>query len=162
MSNMATAWIQQEHGQSLVELALIVPILLFILLGVADLGRAFYYTTAIASAAREAAAYAASPAYAALATPQKQSGLNTKACAATGLDPSGDCGTGRIPPDPLAVKEVTSPVPGPGCDGATPSGSVAVEVTYNFTFISSYLVNRVFPTQSLLLRACATFPRLTS
>lgn len=159
---MVMSWIHQEPGQSLVELALIVPLLLILLLGVADLGRAFYYTTAIASAAREAAAYAASPAYAIATTAQKQTGLNTKACAATGIDPSGDCGTSRTPPDPLAATEVTTPTPGPGCDGATPAGSVAVQVTYNFTFITSYLVNRVFPTQALLLRACATFPRLTS
>ena len=42
-------------GQSLVEVALALPLLLLILIGLADLGRAFYYTTAIASAARQGA-----------------------------------------------------------------------------------------------------------
>lgn len=40
-------------GQSLAELALVMPILLLVLLGAIDLGRVFYYQVAITDAARE-------------------------------------------------------------------------------------------------------------
>jgi Flp pilus assembly protein TadG len=136
-----------DVGQSLVEVALALPLLLLILLGVADLGRAFYYTTAVASAARQGAAYVAT-----VASPDPAM-LKHKACAATGFDPSGDCGAA------LTATDVTPP--GPGCDGPTP-GTVAVRVTYALQLISGYLVNRIFPSQTLTLAACATYPSLRS
>jgi Flp pilus assembly protein TadG len=133
----------RETGQSLVEVALALPLLLLVLLGLADLGRAFYYTTAIASAARQGAAYVA-----AVASPDPST-LKQKACAATGLDPSGNCGA--------ALTATTT------CAGVTPPpGSVNVQVTYDLQLISGYLVNRVLPSQTLTLRACATYPSLRS
>jgi Flp pilus assembly protein TadG len=132
-----------ETGQSLVEVALALPLLLLVLLGLADLGRAFYYTTAVAAAARAGAAYVA-----AVASPDP-SALKQKACAATGLDPSGSCGSALI---------ATT-----ACAGTTPPpGSVNVQVTYDLQLISGFLVNRILPTQTLTLRACATFPSLHS
>lgn len=133
----------RDTGQSLVEIALALPVLLLVLLGLADLGRAFYYTTAVASAARQGAAYVA-----ATSSPNP-SALAQKACAATGIDPSGNCG---------AALTATTP-----CPGATPPpGSVSVQVTYDLQLISGYLVNRVLPSQTLTLRACATYPSLHS
>lgn len=41
-------------GQSLVEFALAAPVILLLALGVADLGRAFYYQEAVSNAARQA------------------------------------------------------------------------------------------------------------
>jgi hypothetical protein len=35
-------------------------------------------------------------------------------------------------------------------------------VTYDLQLISGYLVNRVLPSQTLTLRACATYPSLRS
>ena len=134
-------------GQSLVEVALALPLLLLILIGLADLGRAFYYTTAVASAARQGAAYVA-----ATAPPINATTLKAKACAATGLDPSGDCGAA------LTASDVTAA----GCDNVTTSGTVAVQVTYDLQLISGYLVNRIFPSQTVTLRACATYPSLRS
>ncbi|MHB1413914.1 MAG: TadE/TadG family type IV pilus assembly protein [Chloroflexota bacterium] len=46
------------RGQSLVELALLLPMLVMILLGALDLGRAFYSYAAVANATRTGAAYA--------------------------------------------------------------------------------------------------------
>lgn len=43
------------RGQSLVELALALPVVLVLGLGVADIGRAFYYREAVGNAARQAA-----------------------------------------------------------------------------------------------------------
>jgi Flp pilus assembly protein TadG len=138
-----------DGGQSLVEIALALPLLLLILVGLADLGRAFYYTTAVASAARQGASYVAST-----ASPDPST-LTTKACRATGFDPAGNCGAA------LQATNVTNTT---GCDGAGPSasGTVAVQVTYDLHLISGYLVNRIFPLETVTLRACATYPSLTS
>jgi Flp pilus assembly protein TadG len=51
----------QERGQSIVELAAVVPILLLILLGAIDLGRAFYAYVSISNAARVGAEFAMEP-----------------------------------------------------------------------------------------------------
>jgi len=48
-----------EAGQSMVEFALILPILLLMVLGVVDFGRAFFTYEALANAAREGARYCA-------------------------------------------------------------------------------------------------------
>jgi Flp pilus assembly protein TadG len=48
-----------QKGQSLVEVALAMPILLLILAGILDLGRAYYTFIALSDAAAEGAAYAA-------------------------------------------------------------------------------------------------------
>ena len=49
-----------RRGQALVELAIILPVMLFLLLGALDLGRLFYSNITVASAAKEAALVAAS------------------------------------------------------------------------------------------------------
>jgi Flp pilus assembly protein TadG len=51
--------IKREKGQSLVEFALLVPVLLIILAGVLDLGRLYYVYVTITDAASEGATYAA-------------------------------------------------------------------------------------------------------
>jgi hypothetical protein len=48
----------EERGQSLVEMALILPILLLLVVGIVDLGRAFNNHVIITNAAREGARYA--------------------------------------------------------------------------------------------------------
>jgi len=48
-------------GQALVEFALIIPVLLFIIIGIIDLGRAFHAYIAITNASREGARYATRP-----------------------------------------------------------------------------------------------------
>ncbi|MGN6672539.1 MAG: TadE/TadG family type IV pilus assembly protein [Thermomicrobiales bacterium] len=45
------------RGQSLTELALVLPLLALILLGVVDLGRAFFYSTRLSNAVKEGALY---------------------------------------------------------------------------------------------------------
>jgi hypothetical protein len=49
----------RQLGQGMVELVVVLPLLLTILLGTLDLGRAFYTYIALTNAAREAARYAA-------------------------------------------------------------------------------------------------------
>ncbi len=49
----------REKGQSIVEVALLFPLLILLLMGVADLGRAYYAVVALKDAAEEGALYAA-------------------------------------------------------------------------------------------------------
>jgi len=49
----------REKGQSIVEVAILFPILILLLMGVMDLGRAYYATVALNDAAEEGAMYAA-------------------------------------------------------------------------------------------------------
>src|SRR5438132_13877854 len=44
-----------RKGQAIVETALLLPILMLLVMGSADLGRVFYYSIAVTNAAREAA-----------------------------------------------------------------------------------------------------------
>src|SRR5213080_5493143 len=44
-----------RKGQAIVETALLLPILMLLVMGTADLGRVFYYSIAVTNAAREAA-----------------------------------------------------------------------------------------------------------
>src|SRR5437016_9760379 len=44
-----------KRGQAIVETALLLPILMLLVMGSADLGRVFYYSIAVTNAAREAA-----------------------------------------------------------------------------------------------------------
>ncbi|HVC75935.1 MAG TPA: TadE/TadG family type IV pilus assembly protein [Candidatus Micrarchaeaceae archaeon] len=53
---------QHLHGQSLVEVAISLPVLLLLALGVTDIGRAFYYREAVTNSARQALRIAVSPA----------------------------------------------------------------------------------------------------
>ncbi len=49
----------KEKGQSVLEVALVLPVILLILAGVLDLGRLYYVTVALTDAAGEGATYAA-------------------------------------------------------------------------------------------------------
>ena len=51
--------LRRNRGQALVEMALITPLLVFILLGIVDLGRAYYQYTVMTNAVREGARYVA-------------------------------------------------------------------------------------------------------
>ena len=50
---------KKQSGQSLLEFAIILPLLLLLVMGVFDLGRGIYYFSAIHNAAREGARYGA-------------------------------------------------------------------------------------------------------
>ncbi len=50
---------QKEQGQSLVELALVLVFIIFLVVGIVDLGRVLFYDQSMRDAAQEAVAYAA-------------------------------------------------------------------------------------------------------
>jgi Flp pilus assembly protein TadG len=134
-----------QGGQSLVEFALALPVLLLILLGLADFGRAFFYTTMIANAARSGAEYAATQAGAGA----NATTIGYKVCNETGFvaySPTATC--------PGLTTTVT---PSPPIAGGP---DVTVTVTYSFELISAYLVGRIIGTDPIALRAQATYPVL--
>ena len=51
-------WSRGEHGQAMVEFALVLPILLLLLCGIIDFGWLYYNQIALSNAAREGARYA--------------------------------------------------------------------------------------------------------
>src|SRR2546421_9279133 len=72
-----------KRAQALAEMAVMVPFLVIGMMGMLDLGRAFYYQIAITNAVREGARYAATPFYL---------GLNPS-CAGSGQPPGSNCPT---------------------------------------------------------------------
>jgi Flp pilus assembly protein TadG len=50
-------WFRGDNGTSLAETALVLPILVLLLLGLVDLGRAYYYAIGVSCAAHAAAVY---------------------------------------------------------------------------------------------------------
>ena len=113
-----------DRGQSLVEIALALPLLLITLRGMVDGGRAYIYTTAVTNAAREAAYYAVTTNAATSAQVQQ------RACDELGFTAYGSaCATGIT---------VTC--------SACPTGAdvdVTVTVTYQFNLVSGYLFGSI-------------------
>lgn len=119
-------------------MALVLPLLLVTVLGLADLGRVFFYTSAITNAAREAALYAAR-------TPD----ATTVQVAQRSCDETGLAAYGQPCPD-LRVS----------CSVA--GDAVTVEVLYDFTVLSGYLSDRLIGVNPITIRAAARFPLLSS
>ena len=125
-------FVRETRGQSAVEAALALPILLLLVLGIADLGRLGYYSIAVSQATRNAAAYAA------VNPGVGTSYLRALVCEEMGLDT--DC--------------VQAP------SVSRTSLNATVTVTYQFTFITGVIVQR-FGAGSIPLTAQATFPGYT-
>jgi TadE-like protein len=145
-SGRPTFWLR-EAGQSLVEFAILVPLLLIVFLGAADVGRLFFYTSMISNAAREGAIYAANHS---AALPNCSSGcapLSSGPVLQHVCDASGAADHGA--PCPAELK-VASAIYGPGHDAA-------IAVTYDFSFIVTSLASRLIPSNPVTLRASSTF-----
>jgi len=118
-----------RRGQSVVEMAMLMPLLLLLVVGVADLGRAFFSYIVITNASREGARYASH-------LPADQIGTRQAAvdeAANAGLSP------------PLAVADVTVICANP--DRGLP---IAVQVTYEMPTIIGSLIGR--PSLTLVSR----------
>ena len=124
----------RARGQSLVEFALALPLMILILAGVVDLGRAFYAYVGITNAAREGARFAAT-------APNNASGIRARV-------------RKELENSNLSIAD-DSQIPSPTCnsyvDGSTSLGGsvscasaangdyVTVTVTYPFSFITGYI-----------------------
>jgi len=78
-----------SRGQSLVEAAITLPIVLLLALGVTDLGRSFYYREAVTNSVRQALRIAVS---------QYQQGTASNVCAGTSGGPIAVTVTSAVPP----------------------------------------------------------------
>jgi len=117
-----------ERGQTLVESSLVLGVLMMVLLGVFDLGRAFYAQNVIANAAREGARYA-------IVQPDDTVGITdaTKA-KVIGLN-TDELSVGASWPEPDAIR---------------------VEVTYDFHVATALIAGFLGGGDSLQLRSAAT------
>jgi len=134
-----------KRAQALAEMAVMVPFLVIGMMGMLDLGRAFYYQISITNAVREGARYAATPFYL---------GLNP-VCATSPQPPGANCPT----PDNTHIQDhVVNELTGTGINlqrsdiqvqpdettrvndiiGASPQSGYAISVsaTYKFNFIT--------------------------
>jgi len=86
------------RGQSLVEVAISLPVLLLLALGVTDIGRAFYYREAVTNSARQALRIAVSPA---------QHSAADAVCAGAG-GPAAVTTTSSIPPGGSPIASIVN------------------------------------------------------
>lgn len=122
---------REQSGQSLVELAIILPVLILILVGIMDLGRVFYAQIVITNAAREGARYGSM-------YPMDIAGIKARAIAEAQ-------GTGiQIDPDHVQVSGT-----------ATPGEPLTVTVTYRFAAITT-LIGGLWGGGNLTLQGQAT------
>lgn len=126
-----------RRGQSLVEFALILPVLVMLLLGLLDLGRIYFAYVAITDAAGEGVSYGARHARS-MDPDALESAIKSRASEATkGLV---EIGTDQVDvaPDPVAES----------------SDTITVTVTYSSTLITP-LIRSIVPGGVLPLRAVA-------
>ena len=110
---------QHERGAAVVEFALIVPILLMLVLGIAEFGRAYYLQTTISMAARDGVRV--------MAVQNNQPAARAAAkTAAQGLSPALTDGQISVIPTSCAAT------------GVTPPGTATVTVSYPMDFITGF------------------------
>ena len=145
--------LRSERGQSLVELALVLPLLILLLAGVADLGRAFFSYIQITNAAREGARAASRLSCYRLDTTQ-QAAYADRVRQAIQDEVDGAI----VDPGDLiiAVSPAISPDPGYRCPNAGEKIVVTVSYPYitilsgasrigNFTMSSTAAMSRIAP-----------------
>ena len=112
------------RGQSLVEVAISLPVLLLLALGVTDIGRAFYYREAVTNSARQALRIAVSPA---------QHSTADAVCAGAG-GPSAVTVTTAIPPGGSPIASIVNIASLESSSNGTAAGAVISGGTISVTF----------------------------
>ena len=120
--------LKDRKGQSLVEFALVVPLLLLLVIGIAELGRAWMAKNILTGAAREAVRV--------LAVPDPPGGVSSATTRATQILTSAGITTAS-----LSIVDATAPF-----------GDVTVTVTYDFPIVIAGFIpgldNTTFPLSS--------------
>lgn len=148
---------RDDRGQSLVEVALSLPLLLVVVIGIIDIGRVYAFEASVTNAAREAAAYAArdpqAPADDICQRARDELGIGSGACVGSDLSITCtrvglvDCGNETA--DPILYQT-------PGQAGA----DVTVTVVYRVPLLTGYLVGRAFAVNPITISSTAWFPGL--
>jgi hypothetical protein len=154
-----------DRGQSLVEVALTLPLLLVILIGIVDIGRIYTTKLAVTNAAREAAIQAArDPQARADAICQRardELGAGTGTCNGTPIFIT--CDRAGAPCGNESSVALLFQNGGAGDGGVTDGrggADVSVTVSYQISLLSTYLVSRAFNVNPVTLRATASFAGL--
>lgn len=121
-----------DKGASMVELALMLPLLLLMLAGIADLGRAFHDYIIITNVAREGARYASLHADPSFAPATKQAAIDEAQASGITLTPSNVTLT-LVPADPAPGQAATA----------------IITVTYRFNLI----VGRIFGSSVITMQS---------
>ena len=128
---------RNDRGGSMVELALLLPLLLLIFAGIGDLGRAFRDYIIITNVAREGARYASLHADPSFAVSTKQAAIDEAQASGITLAPSNVTLT-LVPADPA-----------PG-----QIGTATITVTYRFNLIVGHILgSSVITMQSVMQMA---------
>jgi Flp pilus assembly protein TadG len=123
---------KSEKGQGLIELAIALPVLLLLLMGVLDLGRAYWALVALKDAVSEGATYAAS-------YPTRTAAIKERAAESSNA-------VIVLEPDMFSVDYVAPPAKGE---------PITVTVAYDLTVLNP-VINAMVPDGKLTLRATDT------
>ena len=138
LNKRSARFVTDDAAQSLIEVALTLPLLLVLLLGMVDGARAYYVAGIIANASREAVNFAARSATATHAQ------VAQRACDASGFVTFGQ------------------PCPGMSVTCSVGDGAVTVEVVYDFSLLIGSVVNAAFKINPIPIRAIGRFPILSA
>jgi Flp pilus assembly protein TadG len=117
---------RRSRGQSLVETAITLPVVLLLGLGVTDIGRAFYYREAVTNSARQALRMAVSS--------YQQSAANN-VCAGSGSGPVAVTVTSALPPAAgSSIATIANQASLESSSNGTTAGSVISGATLTVTF----------------------------
>ena len=115
----------RSRGQSLVETAITLPVVLLLALGVTDIGRAFSYRESVTNSVRQALRMAVSS--------YQQSTANN-VCAGTGSGPVAVTVTSPLPPSGGSITTIANQAALESSSNGTPAGSVLSGATLSVTF----------------------------
>ena len=116
---------RSRSGQSLVETAITLPVVLLLALGVTDIGRAFYYREAVTNSVRQALRVAVSP---------SQQATADSICSSTGSGPLAVTVSSPIPPAGGPIATIANEAALESSSDGTPAGSVIAGSTLSVTF----------------------------
>ena len=114
-----------QRGQSLVEAAITLPVVVLLALGVTDIGRGFYYKEAVTNSVRQALRMAVSS--------YQQTTANS-ICSGTGGGPVAVTVVSAIPPAGGAIATIANQAALESSSNGTPAGSVLAGATLSVTF----------------------------
>jgi Flp pilus assembly protein TadG len=157
---------RQQRGQSLIEVALMVPLLLLVVVGIVDVGRIYVSKTSVTNAAREAAALAARDPQASKDSicqrARDELGIGGGSCSTPELTVA--CTRGGAPCqfvsdlDPWHDTTAREPLAYTAGQGGA---DVTITVTYRITLVSGSLIGRAFSVNPVALSSTAWFPGLS-